>query len=247
MSAPQYDAIADAYARSVAFDMRTDIERPAMLQALGAVQGLEVLDLACGDGLYARLTRQLGARRVLGVDVSPQMIQIAQSIEAAHPLGIEYQVHAADNLPDLGGFDIVTAAYLLHYAQDRAQLDHMCRGIRRQLRPGGRLVTLITIVDAEFLQSGRNYTRYGVTEHVRFPLHEGDPFSIDFHMEHPFTIHVVSWSRETYTRALEDAGLRLLSITPQFPAPEAVAKLGEEFFRDFQSHPPAHVFHCVAE
>ena len=74
---------------------------------LGDIRGLEVLDLACGEGYFSRLMAAAGAN-VTGVDISEKMIEAARSIEEASPLGIEYHVMDASALElESGRFDLV--------------------------------------------------------------------------------------------------------------------------------------------
>jgi hypothetical protein len=51
---------------------------------------------------------------------------------------------AVEDLGVAGAFDVVTAVYLLHCAPTREDLAAMCRTIAANLRPGGRLVAMIS-------------------------------------------------------------------------------------------------------
>lgn len=246
MSATQYDDIADAYVRSNQFDMRSCIEYHVLQRALGPVAGLDVLDLACGHGLYTRMHKEAGARRVVGVDSSAEMVRLAADQEAKHPLGIEYQVLSVADLPVLHPFDAATAVYLFHYAQTREQLGRMCEGIHRNLRPGGRLATVVTICDVDFLAAGGNYTKYGFSKHARSPLHDGDPFSLEFHMDPPFTVQVFQWGKATCEEALRKAGFREIAFFPLAPSEEAIQRFGAGFWVDYQKHPSAYTITCLA-
>jgi SAM-dependent methyltransferase len=76
--ASMYDGFAEEYlahASGGAFNAYYD--RPAVLEVLGAVDGLAVLDLGCGPGLYAEELIARGAGRVVGVDGSAEMIRLA--------------------------------------------------------------------------------------------------------------------------------------------------------------------------
>ncbi|WP_437964251.1 class I SAM-dependent methyltransferase [Sorangium sp. So ce260] len=55
------------------------------------IEGKSVLDVACGDGDDARLFRQRGAARVVGVDVSERMITAARrrEREEQRSIGVE--------------------------------------------------------------------------------------------------------------------------------------------------------------
>ena len=119
----QYDAIAEAYRDSKQLPFRRAIERYTLFEALGSVRGMTVLDLACGEGFYTRLLRRAGAARVTGIDVSAEMIRLAEREEARDPLGCAYLCRdVADLEPEIGTADRIVAMYLLHYAGTRARL-----------------------------------------------------------------------------------------------------------------------------
>lgn len=126
-----YDPIAEQYQRSKHQSWRAFIESFTLLELIGNLGGLSVLDLACGEGFYSRLIRQRGAQRVLGVDFSHGMIELAQRQEAHDNLGVEYLVGDARELPVTETFDLAVAAYLLNYARNRQELQLMCNGISR--------------------------------------------------------------------------------------------------------------------
>src|ERR1041384_4067736 len=117
----QYDTIALDYQKISAAVPLRDAEWYSLHQRLGDLTGLSVLDLACGVGMGTRLLKRWGAARVVGVDISPQMVALARQREDAEPLGIEYHVADAATLGKIGSFDRVNAAYLLHYAENREQ------------------------------------------------------------------------------------------------------------------------------
>ncbi len=84
---------------------------PALLRVLGDVRGLRVLDVACGNGAFARQLARKGAR-VTGVDLAPTLVERAQRREsrpAGTPLGITYHLADAGNLAvfQASSFDIV--------------------------------------------------------------------------------------------------------------------------------------------
>ena len=51
----------------------------AVVRALQIESGMTVVDLGCGDGYFtAAIARRIGASRVLGVDLDPQMLARAR-------------------------------------------------------------------------------------------------------------------------------------------------------------------------
>src|SRR5262249_20024448 len=142
--AADYDRFPRLFKKSREFPFRTCIEEYMILEMLGNLAGLTALDLACGEGHYARMLRRHGAARVVGVDISGGMIALAREEEAREPLGVEYVQAAVQDLGVVGAFDVVNAVYLLHYAPTREYLAAMCRTIAANLGTGGRLVAMIS-------------------------------------------------------------------------------------------------------
>lgn len=168
----EYDAIADEYAASKQLPWRVEVEQPTLFGLMGDVRGRSVLDLACGDGIYARMLSDRGASRVHGVDLSGGMIELAQRAESARPRGITYSVSDAAEVRGLGEFDVVMAAYLFNYAQDRAQLRRMAESAFRNLRPGGRLCG---VNDNPRTAPGRYryYPEFSFLRYIEKPQREG--------------------------------------------------------------------------
>jgi ubiquinone/menaquinone biosynthesis C-methylase UbiE len=111
-----------------------------LLDGLDLQPGEAVLDVACGPGSVTRLAAiEVGRRgRVIGVDLSPAMLAIAQAkpiVPDAAP--IDYHQAPADRLPVAdAGFDVAICQQGLQFFSDReASLAEM----RRALRAAGRL------------------------------------------------------------------------------------------------------------
>lgn len=221
-----YDAIAQQY--DITFKnlpYRTYIEQWSILEALGSVEGLSVLELASGTGHYARVARHRGASRVVGVDLSPEMIAVARSVEEKSPLGIDFHVHDVASL-DLGEtFDRVLAVYLLHYAPDREQLERMARVIAAHLKPGGRFITYQ--LSPDFSHEPGYYETYGLRlnlpEGSEKGLPDGQSFSFNALIGDAWSppLTVQYWSRAALTGALEKAGLTDIQWTRPSLSPNA--------------------------
>lgn len=145
MTTAAYDAIAEWYDQSIrekALLSADDVIAAAVWEATGDVAGRLVCDLACGQGDMARHLAQRGAR-VVGVDISQKLLEIARREEEAEPLGILYHHADAQALPPLGAepFDGVLCSLAL---MDIPDLVAASAGIGRLLRPGGWLVVSLT-------------------------------------------------------------------------------------------------------
>jgi 2-polyprenyl-3-methyl-5-hydroxy-6-metoxy-1,4-benzoquinol methylase len=133
MAHARYDAVADFYVSG--FDSTDDSVSLALLELLGPVAGLRVLDVACGHG---RITRELARRGadVVGIDISGNLISKARESEQNEPLGIRY-IHADVTAPEvLGGheFDVVACSFGLSDIDDLAGA---VAAISGALRPRG--------------------------------------------------------------------------------------------------------------
>src|SRR3954463_3232826 len=101
-----YDRIAGQYKRAKLQPWRAHIERHTLLGLAGDVAGRAVIDLACGEGHYTRELRRRGAARVVGVDLSAEMIRLAEAEEAREPLGVGYRAGDARDLRASDEFDL---------------------------------------------------------------------------------------------------------------------------------------------
>ena len=105
---------------------------------LGDVRGKKVLDLGCGDGENTVILARRGAR-VLGMDISEDLIRVAQQRLAANGItsGVDFMVTSAHNISlDDESVDVVFGMAILHHLD----LKLAAREIRRILRKGGRAI-----------------------------------------------------------------------------------------------------------
>jgi SAM-dependent methyltransferase len=171
------------------------------------VTGKSVLDLACGEGFYSRLFKANGASRVLGVDLSGKMIDLARASEAEAPLGVEYIVGDATVYRAAETFDIVAAAYLLNYADTEARLADMCATIAAALNRGGHFVT-VNNNPAHSPSQFEATRKYGFVKSVRGDLLAGTPITYTLFLEDGrFSFDNYYLSPEAHERALRQAGL----------------------------------------
>lgn len=202
-----YNTIAEQYRRSKLTPWRAYIEQYTFLDVLGDVTGKSVLDLACGEGFYSRLFKANGASRVLGVDLSRTMIDLAHAREAEEPLGVEYAVGDATAYRVPETFDIVAAAYLLNYADTEARLADMCGTIAAALKPGGRFVT-VNNNPAHSPSRFEATRKYGFVKSVRGELRAGTPITYTLFLEDgSFSFDNYYLSPDAHERALGQAGL----------------------------------------
>lgn len=147
-----YDRIADAYAESNhASPARADYEWPAVRETLPDLDGLRVLDAACGSGHYAGWMAEQGAS-VVGVDASAAMVDEARARHGDRATFEEADLREPLPFPD-GRFDLVVCQLALEHVAD---WDHVLAEFARVLADGGEVVvstdhphTTYRVIDGE--------------------------------------------------------------------------------------------------
>src|SRR5881296_2096528 len=111
----------------------------ALVMTLGITDGLEVLDLGCGDGTTALPAARLGAN-VLGVDIASNLVEAGNARAQSLGLGnCRFQEGDASDLSELedDSFDLVVSIFGAMFAPRPFDV---AKEIVRVTRPGGRIV-----------------------------------------------------------------------------------------------------------
>lgn len=121
-------------------DLLHDVVHPGVLRLLEVRPGERVLDLACGQGAFARQMAERGAR-VWGVDASPRLIAAANaraddSVSFVVADATKLDAVPPETLP-ADGFDACVCVMAL---MNLDPLGDAVAGVARRLRPGGRFV-----------------------------------------------------------------------------------------------------------
>src|SRR5262245_41270587 len=231
-----YNTIANEYKRAKLQPWRLHIEVHTVSELVGAVAGTSVLDMACGEGFHTRFLKQKGAGRVVGVDISAAMIDLARKEESQHPLGIEYVVQDVMELDLHEEFDLVFAAYLLNYASTREELLAMCQAIARHLKAGVRFVTINNNPDSTGATEAMR--PYGFTREDT-AKQDGTPIAWRFFLPGgDFEITNYHLSIATHEWGLETAGLREVRWHPVRVSSEGIAERGDSHWKSFLEHKP---------
>jgi len=111
----------------------------ALVKDLAITNGLEVLDLGCGDGTTALPAARLGAN-VLGVDIASNLVEAGNA--RARSLGVSnctFQEGDATDLHELEDdrFDLVVSIFGAMFAPKPFEV---AKEVVRVTRPGGRIV-----------------------------------------------------------------------------------------------------------
>lgn len=166
-----YDQFANEYAqsyirlRSEEFNFNLDLIIPRLLQVIGSVDGLTVLDAGCGEGIVSRTITGTAAR-VVGIDVAPQLVAYARERDVTKTS--TYEVHdLSQPLPHYTDtFDLIVSNMVLNDVPDYTGFIATMSSV---LKPQGRMVlSMNNPYSALYREKVKNYfdsntmTQYGL-------------------------------------------------------------------------------------
>lgn len=189
----------------------TKVVFPNILRMLGDVTGKRVLDMACGQGIFAEKLRDAGAF-VTGVDLGKELIAIAEenskTVKEKGTHKVVYHTGSADDLFMLknGSFDIVVCILALQNIEDLAKT---ISEARRVLTSSGKLFFVLNhpsyrnpkqtywgYNEADDKQY-RRVDEYMSESHVRIDMTPGSTvdkkFTVSFHR--PLQVYIKALSK----------------------------------------------------
>lgn len=132
-----WEANADTWTQlaRAGYDIYRDaLHTPAFLEMLPEIQGLNGLDVGCGEGANTRLLARVGAK-MTAIDIAPTFIRYATEYEEKEPLGIDYLTADALHLPfNNAQFDFASAFMSM---MDMPQQGDVLKEVFRILKPQG--------------------------------------------------------------------------------------------------------------
>jgi ubiquinone/menaquinone biosynthesis C-methylase UbiE len=189
-----------------------------MLDAVGDVSGLKVVDLGCGEGRFSRMLAQRHAD-VTGLDLAEQFVEYAN----AHRVGGETYIHGdmqcLDGLPD-GHFDLAVSYLSL---VDVPDFERAVREAHRVLRPGGRFI----ICNLHPMVLAGGCWVKAAQEKLHFKLDNYFDESERVLRMCGGTVTNFHRTLSTYIACFLESGFRLYGIREPKPSPEQLAEYPE--------------------
>ena len=127
----------DSYLETNKDSYQEKVIAPNLLRILDIKKGMNIADIACGQGFFSRKYKSAGAI-VTGVDISSELIEQAKK----YSKDIKYFVSPAHKLSFLedASFNVVTIILAI---QNIKELHETLQEVKRILAPGGRLVLVL--------------------------------------------------------------------------------------------------------
>ena len=182
------------------------------LNVLPEVKGADVIELGCGTAYFGAWLKRRGARRVVGVDITPAQLETARRVNRQTGLGLELIEANAESvpLPD-GSFDVALSEYGASIWCDPTL---WIPEAARLLRPGGELIflrnstlSMLCMPDTGPVTENLLRAQRGLN---RMEWDDDEP-GVEFHLP-----------AGELLRLLRQSGFELLDLVELYPPPGAV-------------------------
>jgi len=149
-----YDDLAERFERHAETAVwNAQYDRPAVLELLGDVDQLRVLDAGCGPGIYAEQLVARGAR-VVAIDGSERMLDLSRRRLGNRAVVRQHDLNQPLHFLDDASVDRVVSALVWHYLDDRLGA---LREFHRVLVPDGAVVISSDHPTDVWLRNGGSY------------------------------------------------------------------------------------------
>jgi toxoflavin synthase len=216
---------------------RRGLHFPAVEEALGGLNRKRILDIGCGDGLFARLLAERGAS-VVGFDRAPGRIAEARAGADAPGADTTFVVATPQTFLHDGTFDAATSVMVLQLATSPEELAAFFRSASRHLEPGGRFISVV--INPLFSAFEQDFVIR------RFHRLEGNKWRSEFldrtsgRVE--MTVEAHQFTSEEFERAAISGGMKPVEWRKLFATPDAVRQLGASFWQPCHEHQPFALF-----
>lgn len=228
----EYDLIANQYKTVKNLDYYTVMDN-TFYKTVGDITNLNILDIGCGEGHSTRILKKMGCSKILGIDISKKMINLAKKVEQEKCMGLKYLCINALDIKKIQSFDLITVSLVLHYSKNKNELVRFVKNIFDNLKPNSRAI----ILNDAGIKENLNYdfTKYGLTiKPLKNDIDDATPFKVTIlGKKHHVSFINYYYSRNTYNRIFERTGFSSvkwhdLSLPEEFKGTEK-----EAYWNDF--------------
>jgi len=133
--------------------------RMRYIERIIPLRGARILDVGCGGGILSEAMARAGAQ-VLGIDLAPEVLAVAELHALESGISVEYAAVAAEDMARqrAAAFDLVTCMELLEHVPDPAAT---VAALAAAVQPGGHVVVstlnrtaaafVVAIIGAEYV------------------------------------------------------------------------------------------------
>jgi len=227
-----YNKISKPYEAASGRDLRKFACEAMFIQNLGSLEGKMALDLACGEGCSSRVLKKLGAKKVIGIDVSEEMLKLAEEKDKG---GITY---FRENIFECkfskyGKFDVITSVLFFDYIPKKELYLAVLKEINLSLKEKGVFYMITPNPEAQI-----NYSAYGINNTADSNKDGAKVIAeiTDFSGKKLCSLNNFYWKKETIEEFLKNAGFRVEWL-PAFISKEGLKKYGKAFWAKYEEKP----------
>jgi ubiquinone/menaquinone biosynthesis C-methylase UbiE len=175
-----------------------------------------IVDIGSGIGLSSQIIKQSGAKKVIGIEISEKMVEIAKNKNGEK--GIEFVVGDARKLPFTNeSVDGAVMATLLSNFNSKDDIKKVISEVCRVIKVGGKLI--ITIPHPRFENESYPGARIRTFTEPYDYKNEGQKYSLELVREdgRPVKVFNYHWTMETYLQIITDADFDIKQLVEPKP------------------------------
>ncbi|MEK4626835.1 MAG: class I SAM-dependent methyltransferase [Solibacillus sp.] len=212
----KYEAI-----RARNYNYNNLLEQPGFRANLPDLHGKSVLDIGCGSGDFAAFCLTKGAKNVYGIDISQNMIALAN--EKYNDIRLNFQQIAFEDAISLAeSMDFISSSLAFHYMAD---FGTVIQKISRALRMEG---DLLFSIEHPIMTANKGNADWVEDEEGQLLHYAVDQYQVEGARTQNWLVEdVVMYHRtlSTIINTLIENGLQIEKIIEPLPSKDAVQKL----------------------
>ena len=229
----EYNRISKEYSDLAVVDpSKKYVQYPSAIKLLGDITYKTILDIGCGDGIFARQLANLGAR-VTGYDISDKFIVKAKEIEKLEPHGIAFEIANPNTFKKDVVFDKAVSVMVLLYAKDKEDLKKFFSSAFDHLKKGSEFVSIT--FNPNFKRNGE------IVYNRRFSKTDNGKMKVEFFNDEnkqTFSALFTDFSVLDYEQAAKSAGFKELCWKKLEINEEGMKDKSKEFWNEFEDDYP---------
>lgn len=211
-----FDDLPELYEDTLNWLYRKYLEIPTIKNILGDITDLSLLDFGCGPGVLSRQFKNMGAKHVVGYDISQGMLNFAQQKERNAPLGNTYISNISSDYYQ--NFDIIVSIYTMSFNKHYSELQSMINKMSSLLKPKGKLITVV--INPNFSHDPEYYRPYGIRLKDATPRSDGSTIDLNIcHSSYDIHFPLYNWTIETLSLLLKQGGFYNINLNDLIAPP----------------------------
>jgi len=218
----EYDKIVDLYSILIttAFKKINEIIDLECEKNMVDIKGKVILDVPCGDGKYSQLMLDKGANKVIGIDISEEMIRTCEKkilskngiFFCADITNFDFSI-IKDSTGNIQTYDVIYTFALWHYLPNLISLEKAVKNVTSYLNKNG--VVYVLALDSENIPCKSKILNVWSSSNKGNPLRDGDKISWNYLRDgkwmFPKNIRSYFWKNDTLKQIFESNTLKEVS------------------------------------